>query len=134
MQRQNSNNKLQETLLAHNFLNGSSILDQDQVMQLQGLMAEGEPTVVQMDMTNLDGNSIVQRAIKQGGTVFFPTTQRTITSSENFDAEEMQKSLQKSLEETLGAVLKDVKAVGGNVEVKTDVKKEVNKPETEDSE
>ncbi|MYD46160.1 MAG: hypothetical protein F4W92_07400 [Gammaproteobacteria bacterium] len=121
------------TLLAHNFLNGGSILDQDQVEQLQGLMAEGEPTVVRMEMGDLDGGSILQRAIEQGGTVFFPTTQGTITSSQNFDPEEMQKSLQKSLEETLGTVLKDVKAAGGNVEVKTDVKKEVNKPETEDS-
>ena len=121
------------TLLAHNFLNGSSILDQDQVEKLQGLMAEGEPTVVRMDMSNLDGNSIVQQAIEQGGTVFFPTTQRTITSSENFNPEEMQKNLQKSLEKTLETVLKDVNATGGKVEVKTDVKKEVNKPETKDS-
>ena len=111
------------TLLAHNFLNGGSILDTEQVDQLSSVMVEGEPSVVRMEMGDLDEGSVLQRAIEQGGTVFFPTTQRTITSSENFDPEEMQKSLQKSLEESLGTLLKDIEALGGDVEVKTEVKK-----------
>ncbi|MXW07412.1 MAG: hypothetical protein F4X56_07710 [Gammaproteobacteria bacterium] len=110
------------TLLAQNFLNGGSVLSEEQVEQLSGYMVEGEPTVVRMEMGDLDDDGFVQRAIEQGGKVFFPT-QRTITSSENFDPEEMQKNLQKSLENTLGTLLKDVKAAGGNVEVKTEVKK-----------
>ncbi|MXZ43578.1 MAG: hypothetical protein F4Z01_01155 [Gammaproteobacteria bacterium] len=111
------------TLLAHNFLNGGSILDTEQVDQLSSVMVEGEPSVVRMEMGDLDEGSVLQRAIEQGGTVFFPSTQRTITSSENFDPEEMQKSLQKSLEESLGTLLKDIEALGGDVEVKTEVKK-----------
>ena len=111
------------TLLAHNFLNGGSILDTEQVDQLSSVMVEGEPSVVRMEMGDLDEGSVLQRAIEQGGTVFFPSTQRTITSSENFDPEEMQKSLQKSLEQSLGTLLKDIEALGGDVEVKTEVKK-----------
>lgn len=114
--------KAATTLVAHNFLNGGSILDDDQMKRLTEITAAGEPYVVNLNLDDLD-ESVVQRAIEEG-TIVFPTTQRTFSSSdlEQFDPEEFSKSMQKSLEQTLGTVLKDIEALGGNVEVKTEVK------------